>query len=319
MPGTGAVAGFALQSAGAERRALVHAVRMLALEDRGARVARGHVVVALEAGVRPLLAVLLPRREGCLGFRRSARRVRRRCAGRRAGGGAGRPGRCRLGRRAGARHHAGEHEQHPKPAAECSHLGPSLRHGRRHGDDEMPDRQERTDRQRVLRDQIGLREVWPVGDDPTGFRGADAGQRHQLLAARAVEIHVVLDRRRTLLRADRGRRGSDRDMGGRRAGASVDRRRPARRGRRGDGRRCNHRRHHHPHQAQPHPCPSSCCRPGPATWRAEADVFFPRDPPFGFACAQRFFECITAMSAVRPVPWQTRQVSLTPSAALRGA
>jgi hypothetical protein len=35
--------------------------------------------------------------------------------------------------------------------------------------------------------------------------------------------------------------------------------------------------------------------------------------------AQRFFECTTAMSAVLPVPWQTRHVSLTPTAALRGA
>ena len=103
----------------------------------------------------------------------------------------------------------------------------------------------------------------------------------------------------------------------RQAGASVDRRRPARRGRRGDGRRCDHRRPHHPIKLSR--IPVLLLPTGPAAWRAEADVFFLRAPPFGFACAQRFFECMTAMSAVRPVPWQTRQVSLAPSAALRAA
>ena len=56
---------------------------------------------------------------------------------------------------------------------------------------------------------------------------------------------------------------------------------------------------------------------GPGPWRAEAEVFFPRALPFGLARAQRFFECTTAMSAVLPVPWQTKQDSLVPSAALR--
>ena len=56
VPGTGAVASLALQTARAEGRALVAAKGMLALEDRRARVARRDVVVALEAGVSTLLA-----------------------------------------------------------------------------------------------------------------------------------------------------------------------------------------------------------------------------------------------------------------------
>ena len=40
-----------------------------------------------------------------------------------------------------------------------------------------------------------------------------------------------------------------------------------------------------------------------------SDGFRPRVPPFSDSLLQRFFECMTAMSADRPVPWQTRQVS----------
>lgn len=43
-------------------------------------------------------------------------------------------------------------------------------------------------------------------------------------------------------------------------------------------------------------------------------------PPFEAVSVQRFFECITEMSAMRPLPWQTRHVSFVPViAVLRGA
>ena len=70
VQGAGPVAGLALQAAGAERRALVAAVAVLGLEDRCGRVGGALVVMAAEAGVGSLGAVLVGPGQRC-GRRRS--------------------------------------------------------------------------------------------------------------------------------------------------------------------------------------------------------------------------------------------------------